>query len=249
MEDKVKLYHQAAQALRQANFALALTGAGISVPSGIPDFRSPGGLWSKFDPQAVASQWALENNPKEVWEFLLEAQKVIVPAQPNPAHYGLARLEEMGLLHAIITQNIDGLHQKAGSRQVIEFHGGYGRFYCHECGQEHDPETAFQLTRADIPWMCRKCFGLVRPDVVFFGEQIPEHALSETKNLIPKTDLVMIVGTSGEVAPAGTLPRWIREQGGTVMEINLGETYFQGITDIRLDEPAETALPGIIDAL
>ncbi len=243
------LYYRAAQAIRLAESAVALTGAGISVPSGIPDFRSPGGLWSRFDPQEVASVQALETNPEKVWKFLLDALQVMLPARPNPAHLSLARLEEMGILQAVITQNIDNLHQMAGSRKVIEFHGGIHNFYCHGCKKKYNAQTAGELTEQDIPWLCSECSGVIRPAVVFFGEQIPEQALLETRRLVMSSDLILIVGTSGEVAPAGTLPAWVKGRGGTVIEINLGRTHFEGVTDIRVDEPAEKALPAIIDAL
>ena len=249
MQNSDKLYQEAAGAIRNSECMLALTGAGISVASGIPDFRSPGGLWSKYDPQTVASDWALENNPREVWEFLLEAIGVMYAAKPNPAPESLARMEDMGYLKAVITQNIDNLHQRAGSRKVVEFHGGSGTFYCHKCKKKYNQQKALELTRNDIPWLCSQCYGVVRPGVVFFGEQIPNQALEETRRLVLAADLVLVTGTSGDVAPAGTIPRWVKEQGGRIIEVNLGRTNFQNISDIRLDEPAETALPRIVEAL
>ncbi|WP_291323744.1 NAD-dependent deacylase [Desulfonatronospira sp.] len=243
------LYQEAARAISRSRNALAFTGAGVSVASGIPDFRSPGGLWSRYDPQEVASDWALNNNPLEVWKFLLEAIRMISSADPNPAHESLARMEGMGFLKAVITQNIDNLHQRAGSRNVIEFHGGADTFYCHKCKKEYNQQQALAMTPDDIPWLCSRCYGVVRPGVVFFGEQIPEKALQQTQRLVMQADLILVAGTSGDVAPAGTLPRWVKDRGGIIIEINLGRTAFEGISDIRLDEPAETALPGILEAL
>ncbi len=244
-----KTYHEASRAISRARLVLALTGAGISVPSGIPDFRSPGGLWSRFNPEEVASRQALENTPGKVWEFLLEAVQMIHRAKPNPAHISLARMEELGLLQAVITQNIDSLHQRAGSKKVIEFHGSASSFYCHSCKKEYDAQQVLKLTREDIPWQCSECSGTVRPGVVFFGEQIPELGLAQTRRLVQEADLMLIVGTSGEVAPAGTLPQLVKNRGGKVIEINLGRTYFENISDIRFNEPAQTVLPGILEAI
>ncbi|WP_236615131.1 NAD-dependent deacylase [Desulfovibrio sp. X2] len=237
------LLARAAKALRGARHAVAFTGAGISVPSGIPDFRSPGGLWSRFDPEEVASIGALRARPRRVWEFLIEAMDFFGRAAPNSAHLALARLEEEGRLAAVITQNIDGLHQAAGSRRVIEFHGGCEHFHCMSCAATYPAAGARRLTREDIPWRCAECGGVIRPDVVFFGEGIPPRAVDETSHHASKADLVIVVGTSGEVAPANQIPLRIKAKGGTVIEINLGPTLYRDVTDIRFDAPAEDILP------
>lgn len=244
-----ELCTQAARAIQGSEYAIAITGAGISVPSGIPDFRSPGGLWARFDPQQVCSDWALENNPQGVWEFLLDAVTMFSRAAPNPAHLALAGLEDMGLIKGIITQNIDNLHQRAGSREVIEFHGGCASFYCNQCSAQYPPEAALDLSLETIPWLCSSCRGIIRPSVVFFGEQIPEPALTRSRELGYRADLILIVGTSGEVAPANIIPQWVKSQGGMVIEINLGSTAYDGFSDIKLDMPAEKALPAIADEL
>ncbi|RQD58822.1 MAG: NAD-dependent deacylase [Desulfonatronovibrio sp. MSAO_Bac4] len=240
---------EAASMLKTARCAVALTGAGISVPSGIPDFRSPGGLWSKFDPQEVCSDWALRNNPAGVWEFLFDAVKMFSQAHPNPAHNALAAMEQLGCLKAIITQNIDNLHQEAGSENVIEFHGGCGSFYCNSCRKDYDPDLAINLKSSDLPWLCETCQGIIRPAVVFFGEQIPQDALIKSRELTEQSDLVLIAGTSGEVAPANVIPQWIKQRGGRVIEINLGSTAYDGFSDLKLDMPAEMALPQILAEL
>jgi NAD-dependent deacetylase len=236
----------AAIALRSARRVVALTGAGISVASGIPDFRSPGGLWSRFDPEQVCSVWALRHNPHGVWEFLLDAFSVIGRAEPNPAHFALALLESKGVLHGIVTQNIDNLHQQAGSRRVVEFHGNCKSFFCQECRSPVTLDRVARLTTGEIPLHC-ECGGLVRPDVVFFGEQIPLRALEQSQELAETADLVLIVGTSGEVSPANTFPQWIKSRGGTVLEVNLGPTAYGPLSDIRIDGRAEDVLPGIAD--
>ncbi len=238
---------KAAGLLAGARHPMALTGAGISVPSGIPDFRSPGGLWDRYDPVAVASAQALSRTPRQAWEFLLDALSVIGPARPNPAHVALARLEREGRLAGVVTQNIDGLHQAAGSRNVVEFHGGMGRYFCSGCGREHDPKRALTLTRADIPWRCDDCGGVVRPDIVFFGEAIPLDALDKSGQLALAADLIIVVGTSGEVAPANLLPREIKARGGAVVEINLVESAYAGLSDVTIAAPAEIALPALAD--
>ncbi len=233
---------RAAELLRGARRAVAFTGAGVSVPSGIPDFRSPGGLWSRFDPLAVASVQALAANPLGVWEFLLDALRLFHRAEPNPAHRALAALEADGLLAGVVTQNIDGLHQRAGSRRVVEFHGSVGAWHCQRCGRSHDHARYHELAAADLPVTC-PCGGLVRPGVVFFGEGIPDAAVTGTRDLLDGADLVLVVGTSGDVAPANAIPWRVKRAGGAVVEVNLGPTAYGELADIRLDAPAERVLP------
>ena len=234
---------QAADIWSRADFPVALTGAGVSVSSGIPDFRSPGGLWSRFDPMKVATDQALRSNPRGVWEFLLEAVRIFARAVPNPAHEALATMERAGRLKAVITQNIDSLHQFAGSERVVEYHGNCRSFYCNGCRTAYDPGRAAELTREDIPWTCDRCGGLIRPDVVFFGEAIPRQAAREGEELVARSDLAVIVGTSGEVAPFNAFPYRIKAAGGRIIEINLGPTAFGRLSDVRIDAPAEMVLP------
>lgn len=240
------LLFAAADILRNAQSVVAFTGAGISVPSGIPDFRSPGGLWSKYDPWEVASLQALRVNATGVWTFLLEAVDMFGRARPNAAHESLARLESKGFLDGVITQNIDGLHQAAGSANVVEFHGGCENFYCMRCRREYDAQEARSLGKDDIPWMC-DCGGVIRPDIVFFGEGIPGPATRRSDEMVRRADAVIIVGTSGEVTPACLIPGRIKSGGGKVIEINIGPTGFGGVTDIRFDAPAEQVLPVLAD--
>lgn len=238
-----KALDKAAALWRQAGSAVALTGAGISVAAGIPDFRSPGGLWSRFDPMRVATAEAIDRSPREVWAFLLAARDVVAAARPTPAHESLARLEAAGRLDAVITQNIDNLHQAAGSRQVIEFHGGMGRYRCNACGAGHDAARAGALGEADIPWRCEGCGGVVRPDIVFFGESIPLDALRKSGQVALAADFILVAGTSGEVAPANGLPWQVQDRGGVVVEINPGESAYRAMADVRIEAPAEVALP------
>jgi len=243
------LLDTAAALLKKSNKAAAFTGAGISVASGIPDFRSPGGLWSKYDPFEVASAHALENNPHRVWEFMLETVDMLGRSQPNPAHQALAELERNNRLSGVITQNIDNLHQRAGSSLVIEYHGNFQRFYCHSCGVERPEQEVLDQSSQAIPVWCPMCGGLIRPDVVFFGEAIPARAHQQSMELLKAADVLIIAGTSGEVAPANVLPRQVKLNGGKIIEINLGRTYYADISDVRFDAPVEQVLPQLAAAV
>ncbi|KHK02214.1 SIR2 family NAD-dependent protein deacylase [Desulfovibrio sp. TomC] len=242
-----KALDRAAAMIRGAGRVLALTGAGVSVASGIPDFRSPGGLWERHDPMAVATAEALARQPGRVWAFLHEVLAMVAAARPGPAHFALARLEAAGKLTGVVTQNIDGLHQAAGSHNVVEFHGGLNRFACMGCGLAHDPALARTLSPEALPWRCEACGGVVRPDSVFFGEAIPLDALHKSSQLAFAADVVVVAGTSGEVAPANLLPREIKARGGGVVEINLTESAYQGLADVCITAPAEIALPALAD--
>ncbi len=242
-------YERAMEIWNNSRFPIAFTGAGISVASGIPDFRSPGGLWSKYDPMKVATAEAIQNNPQAVWEFLLDTADLLQSCEPNPAHLALARLEEIHGLQGIITQNVDNLHQRAGSREVVEFHGNFERFYCQKCGKEEARDRVQDKANQAIPPCCDKCHSFLRPDVVFFGEAIPVHAMQGSQELIRRADLMLIIGTSGEVAPANTIPREVKMKGGHIIEINKGATYFRDITDIRFDGPVEEILPRFLEYL
>jgi len=234
---------KAARILADSRTWFALTGAGISVHSGIPDFRSPGGLWSKYDPDEVASDRALHTNPRAVWEFLHEAVMMFGKAEPNPAHTTLADMERDGKLLGIVTQNIDSLHQAAGSHNVVEFHGSCARFYCMSCRRDYDVARLKNLTSDDLPVYCEQCGGLIRPDIVFFGEAIPRDAFMDSDMLAEQADAMIIVGTSGFVTPANTYASRMKYSGKKVVEINIGATAYQGVADVSIDGPAEEVLP------
>jgi len=237
-----------AQVWPSSGKVVVLTGAGISVASGIPDFRSPGGLWSRYDPMQVATADALEHNPAEVWRFLMDAVRVMTQAKPNPAHQALARLEQAGLAQAVVTQNIDGLHQRAGSRDVVEFHGSMSSFRCNDCSTPHDARIAETITTATSPWRCG-CGGVVRPDIVFFGEPISLDALDKSGQLACGAELMLIVGTACEVAPASSLPLLTKQYGGKVAEINLIPSRLARLCDASIQAKAEEALPLLADML
>jgi NAD-dependent deacetylase len=225
---------------------VALTGAGISVESGIPDFRSPGGLWERFDPMEYAHIRAFRANPAKVWTLLKEMDAVITAARPNPAHYALAELEARGLLLGIITQNVDNLHQAAGSQRVVEYHGNAHRFVCDTCKGQHPRET---LDFSHTPLYCL-CGGLIRPDVVFFGEAIPAAAQTEAEELAKACDLLLVIGTSGEVAPASYIPYTAKEWGAVIVENNLEPTTLTPhLTDHFLPGPAGKLWPQVLKAM
>jgi len=209
-----------AEIIRRHPGLVALTGAGISVESDIPSFRGVGGLWERYDPMEYAHIQAFRRHPAKVWQLLKELDATITRARPNPAHYALAELEARGFLVGIITQNVDNLHQAAGSRRVVEYHGNARRFICDTCKGHHPRET---LDFSRTPLYCH-CGGLIRPDVVFFGEPIPPAAQAEAEELAQHCDLLLVVGTSGEVAPASYIPRIAREWKAIIAESNLEPT-------------------------
>jgi NAD-dependent deacetylase len=229
--------------LRQHRRLVALTGAGISVESGIPDFRSPEGLWARFDPMEYAHIQAFRQNPAKVWNLLKEMDETVTRARPNPAHYALAALEARGLLLGIITQNVDNLHQAAGSQRVVEYHGNALRFVCDTCRGHHPRES---LDFSHTPLYCL-CGGLIRPDVVFFGERIPTRAQEEAEELAQECDVLLVIGTSGEVAPASYLPYTAKEWGAVIVENNLEPTRLtRTLTDYFLPGPAGRLWPEVL---
>jgi NAD-dependent deacetylase len=196
-----KMIERTADLVANSNLTLALTGAGISVESGIPDFRGAEGLWSKFDPNEYATITAFRENPEKVWEMAREMAEIVRRAKPNKAHVGLHELEKIGFLHCIITQNIDNLHQAAGSKNVIEYHGNSSMLSCLWCGNKYREEEK----REEYLPRCN-CNKILKPDVVFFGEAVPEEALNRSFLLASSAKVLMVVGTSAVVSPANTIP-------------------------------------------
>ena len=235
------LIAQAAEIIIKSNFTLALTGAGISVESGIPDFRSAGGLWSKYDPAEYATIEAFRANPEKVWHMLREMDEVVSAARPNRAHEGLGELEKMGFLHFIITQNIDNLHQEGGSKKVIEYHGNSSTLSCLWCGRKYNAKEK----RNEFPPRC-ECGKILKPDVVFFGEPIPPEALNRSFQLASRAEALLVIGTSAVVSPANTIPTVAKQNHAKIIEINMERTHLTDtITDIFLQGSAAE----IVDAL
>jgi NAD-dependent deacetylase len=224
MREEIK---KTAESLLSSKLTVALTGAGISVESGIPPFRGPGSLWEKFDPMEYAHINAFLKDPEKIWKTLIaEMRDVLMNAVPNAGHYGLAGLEDMGLLKTVITQNIDGLHQRAGNKDVIEFHGNFAWLSCLQCGIRKD---ITQIDVSEIPPKCA-CGGIFRPDCVFFGELIPPEALERSQQAAGQCDVMLVAGTSATVQPAAYMPVIARQRGATVIEINPEPTPLTGTT-------------------
>ncbi len=229
---------QAALLLREARHATVFTGAGISVESGIPPFRGPGGLWSQIDPAFMEID-RFRAEPRESWLKIKEIfYDFFGKAQPNAAHFGIAAMEKAGRVRAVITQNIDGLHQEAGGREVIEFHGNSRWLACLSCGRR---EAALAERLASLPPYCSACGGLLKPDFIFFGEGIPEKALQRSYQEASQADLFLVIGSSGEVQPACQVPPLAKARGARLIEINLHESNFTPIADVFLQGSA-TAL-------
>jgi NAD-dependent deacetylase len=241
--DKEASPAQVARLIGRSRRIVAFTGAGISVESGIPDFRSADGLWARFDPREYAYIEAFIRHPAKVWRMLKEMDELMAQARPNAAHLALAELEARGKLVGVITQNVDNLHQAAGSRRVVEYHGNASRFVCLACRR---PQPREGLDFAQAPLFCA-CGGLIKPDVVFFGEQIPSGAQEEAEELAQHCDLMLVIGTSGEVAPASYLPGIAKEGGALIVENNLAPTRLTlKVTDHFLRGPAGRVWPEII---
>lgn len=237
---------EAASLLARSRFAVVLSGAGISVESGIPDFRSAGGLWSRFDPMEYGHIDSFRSHPGKVWKMLLEMDHLLSSAVPNPAHYAIAELERRGLVRCVITQNVDSLHQRAGSQNVIEFHGSGRTLRCDRCGSIAPRDG---LTLKTIPPTC-SCGGPIRPDFVFFGENIPSEAYQGAFEAASQCDLMLVVGTSASVAPASHLPHVAKEAKARVIVVNPERTDLPSwLVDVHVTASAGSALPAIVEAL
>ncbi|MDF1552178.1 MAG: Sir2 family NAD-dependent protein deacetylase [Deferrisomatales bacterium] len=237
---------RAAAAIRRAPRVAVLTGAGISVASGIPDFRSAAGLWSRYDPLEYATLRAFRRDPRKVWRMLAEMLEVLEAARPNAAHRALVHLETAGVVQGIVTQNIDGLHQQAGSATVLEFHGGCRSLSCLGCGRRY---TRGEARALGLPPPCG-CGALLKPDIVFFGEMIPDGLFDASRRLTARCAVLLVVGTSAEVAPANQLPWIAKQHGATVVELNVEETQLTGtVTDIFVQGPAEATVHALAAAV
>lgn len=239
------LIKRAVKDLLDSQKTIALTGAGISVESGIPDFRSAGGLWSKYDPEEYAHISAFRSNPEKIWHMIKEMMELVLGAEPNPAHSALAELEQMDLLSSVITQNVDGLHQRGGSKEVIEFHGSNQWLVCLQCGYRQE---AASFSFEDIPPRCPQCSSILKPDVVFFGEPIPGEAQARAFEEARTCDVVLVVGTSAVVYPAAGIPTLAKQNRAKIVEINTEPTALTGyISDYLIQGPAGQILPKIVE--
>jgi NAD-dependent deacetylase len=232
-------------AIAAARTVAVLTGAGISAESGVPTFRdAQTGLWAQFDPQKLATPDAFRRNPKLVWDWYAWRRKLVSRAEPNAGHRALAVLEGRVSDFVLITQNVDGLHRRAGSRNVVELHGNIGRVKCsrEDTIVEHWTETSDAVPR------CAGCGALLRPDVVWFEETLPADALRAAEDAARRCQIMLVVGTSAEVYPAAALPGYAKSAGATIVEINPNPTPLSDAADYVLRAPAAVVLPALVAA-
>ncbi len=239
------MYNKAAELIKSAKRVCAFTGAGISVESGIPPFRGQGGLWNQYDPKFIEIDYFHEHN-KESWALIKEIfYDFFGRAKPNAAHQAIAELETRGLVKTVITQNIDNLHQEAGSKNVLEFHGTASRMVCLDC---HKTFAATDIDLNQLPPECPNCaVGRLKPDFIFFGEGIPEPARSLSFKEAELADVFIVVGTTGEVMPACMIPAAASQNGASVIEVNTSPSRFTGsVTDIFLQGPATSVMTKLL---
>jgi NAD-dependent deacetylase len=238
---------RAAELIQGAKHLIAFTGAGHSTASGIPDFRSPGsGLWENANPMLVASIWAFRLNPQTFYDWIRPMAQMLLNALPNPAHQALAELEEMGILQTIITQNIDNLHQRAGSRRVLELHGHMREATCIRCYAKVpvDPIVECFILNGKVP-RCQ-CGGVLKPDVILFGEQLPIRVLNQAMAEARRADLILVAGSSLEVTPAADIPYLAVECGAKSIIVNLQPTGFDHQADVVIHGDVADILPRIV---
>jgi NAD-dependent deacetylase len=244
---------RASELIKQSIRMVALTGAGISTPSGIPDFRSQkSGLWEHANPMEVASIQGFRYRPELFYEWIRPLMATMLAAKPNPAHLALAQLETKGILQSIITQNVDLLHSEAGSKVVYEVHGHIREATCIQCF-EHYParpviEKLLESETLVVP-LCPACGGVLKPNVVLFNEQLPARVLSKANQFVVNADVMLVVGSSLEIYPAADMPYQVKKRGGKVIIINFSKTEFDPMADIVIHGNAAEVLPRIVELL
>lgn len=236
---------RARELIGQARRIVALTGAGISTASGIPDFRSPeSGYWEHVDPMEVASIQGFRRNPQNFYDWVLPLAERTHNAKPNPAHIALAEMEQNGFLNAVITQNIDMLHTKAGSRTIYEVHGHLRTASCIRCGEPQNGEQLLaNLLRTRRAPLCSGCGGAVKPDVILFGELLPFYILRDAEAAVESCDVLIVAGSSLEVAPVNQMPMRAKQNGAKLIIVNFQPTYMDDIADCVIHDDVVTILP------
>lgn len=244
-DDKIK---QAAELIKNSDSIVAFTGAGISVESGIPDFRSPGGLWERYNPQEYAEYSTFLTHPEKYWTMHKELRKMVVNAQPNPAHIALVTLEhEYGKLKAVITQNIDFLHSRAGNSKVLEIHGSGQTSRCLSCKKEfYYTEIEILLDTGQLPPRCPQCDGLIKTNTVLFGEQLPYDVLEQAREEIIAADMLIVIGSSLSVYPAASLPSMAIQSGSRLLIVNMERTPMDIYADVVMRGKAGVIMSEIL---
>lgn len=238
-----------ARLLRTAGRCVILTGAGVSTESGIPDFRSPTGMWAHYDPMEYATIEAFENDPEKVWSFYSLRYRALTDAEPNDAHRALAELERRGLVSGLITQNIDLLHERAGSRDVIEVHGSIRECVCLSCGRRYGMDEVLRMLEAgEIP-RCTSCGSVLKPGVVMFGELLDAASIERAFQLAREARLLLVVGSTLEVQPVAGLTWETVTAGGDVAIVNLGPTAFDHRAKLKIDGTAGAVLREVVELL
>jgi len=235
------LFELIADKLKNAKKIVFVTGAGISQESGIPTFRGTDGLWRKYDPMQLATIDAFYDDPKLVWEWYEDRRKNILQAKPNPGHFAIAELEKYKKV-TVLTQNIDGLHQRSGSTKVLELHGSIIRIKCSVCNFKDNIPTSFD----ELPPKCSSCNNILRPDVVWFGESLPQDIWNQAISEANSCDVMIIAGTSLVVSPANTLPIYAKQNNALLVEVNPEETIMSSEMDLSLKMTSAKALPHLI---
>ncbi len=240
---------QAARLIKEAKQVCALTGAGISVESGIPDFRSPEGLWARYDPLVYAALDSFLSAPERFYEMARELNPTLMNAEPNSSHRALVELEKLGKCVAVITQNIDFLHQRAGSGEVLEVHGTYASGHCLQCKKMFLIEEIMALSEDNsrVP-LCPECEGVIKPDVVFFGESLDAQVLGRSAAIASSSDLMLVIGCSLEVYPAASLPVYTKRNQGKLIFFNTTRTVHDQLADLVLIGQAGEMLPAVVEA-
>jgi NAD-dependent protein deacetylase/lipoamidase len=233
------------QILRSANEVVALTGAGISAESGIPTFRGEDGLWSKLKPEELADFDAFLKNPQLVSEWYEHRRQITRISRPNPAHLALVEMEQLFRRFTVVTQNVDDLHRRAGSRNVAELHGNIDHNYCIRCGKRYDGADFDALES----FHCPVCGGLIRPDIVWFGEMLPQDQWEMAESAAADAEVMFVVGTSSVVFPAAELPMTVRRGGGKIVEINIEQTPLSEFADYSFQGSASSVLTEFVDKI
>jgi NAD-dependent deacetylase len=246
MDDPIRAL---AALMRDGQPCVVLTGAGISTESGIPDFRSPTGIWAEYDPMEYATIDAFRRDPVKGWGFYARRFEALTRAEPNAGHRALAELERRGLVEAVVTQNIDGLHGRAGSRDVVEVHGSIRTASCLACREQVTLERVVAALQSAPAPACARCGAILKPDVVMFGELLPVDAIDRATDLARHARLLLVVGSALEVYPVAGLPDETISAGGRLAIVNRGPTPFDGLASVRIERGAGEALTGLVEEL